>query len=87
MASLHVLEHPLIQHKLGILRDKETGVKEFRELVGEIAQLMCYEATRNLPLREVEIETPIGKATVQQLSGKKLAIVPILFILQTTDYL
>ncbi len=78
MASLHVLEHPLIQHKLGILRDKETGVKEFRELVGEIAQLMCYEATRNLPLREVEIETPIGKATVQQLSGKKLAIVPIL---------
>ncbi len=78
MASLHVLEHPLIQHKLGILRNKDTGVKEFRELVGEIAQLMCYEATRNLPLRDVEIETPIGKATVQELSGKKLAIVPIL---------
>ena len=78
MASLHVLEHPLIQHKLSLLRNKDTGVKEFRELVGEIAQLMCYEATRNLPLREVEIETPIGKATVQELAGKKLAIVPIL---------
>ena len=78
MASLHVLEHPLIQHKLSLLRNKETGVKEFRELVGEIAQLMCYEATRNLPTQEVEIETPIGKATVRELSGKKLAIVPIL---------
>ena len=78
MGSLHVLEHPLIQHKLALLRNKETGVKEFRELVGEIAQLMCYEATRNLPTQEVEIETPIGKATVRELSGKKLAIVPIL---------
>ena len=78
MGSLHVLEHPLIQHKLALLRNKETGVKEFRELVGEIAQLMCYEATRNLPTKEVEIETPIGKATVQELAGKKLAIVPIL---------
>ena len=78
MASLHVLEHPLIQHKLSLLRDKRTGVKEFRELVGEIAQLMCYEATRNLPLREVEIETPVSKAVVRQLAGKKLAIVPIL---------
>ena len=78
MGSLHVLEHPLIQHKLALLRNKETGVKEFRELVGEIAQLMCYEATRNLPTQEVEIETPIGKATVHELSGKKLAIVPIL---------
>ena len=78
MGSLHVLEHPLIQHKLALLRNKETGVKEFRELVGEIAQLMCYEATRNLPTQEVEIETPIGKATVQELAGKKLAIVPIL---------
>ena len=78
MASLHVLEHPLIQHKLSLLRNKDTGVKEFRELVGEIAQLMCYEATRNLPTKEVEIETPIGKATVQELAGKKLAIVPIL---------
>ena len=78
MGSLHVLEHPLIQHELALLRNKETGVKEFRELVGEIAQLMCYEATRNLPTQEVEIETPIGKATVRELSGKKLAIVPIL---------
>ena len=78
MGSLHVLEHPLIQHKLALLRNKETGVKEFRELVGEIAQLMCYEATRNLPTQEVEIETPIGMATVRELSGKKLAIVPIL---------
>ena len=78
MASLHVLDHPLIQHKLGVLRDKNTGVKEFRELVGEIAQLMCYEATRNLPTKDVEIETPVSKAVVKQLAGKKLAIVPIL---------
>ena len=78
MGSLHVLEHPLIQHKLSILRNKDTGVKEFRELVGEIAALMCYEATRNLPTKEVEVETPIGTATVRTLAGKKLAIVPIL---------
>ena len=78
MGSLHVLEHPLLQHKLALLRDKNTGVKEFRELVGEIAQLMCCEATRNLPTEEVEIETPVAKATVRMLSGKKLAIVPIL---------
>ena len=78
MGSLHVLEHPLIQHKLALLRDKNTGVKEFRELVGEIAQLMCYEATRNLPTEEVEIDSPVSKATVRMLSGKKLAIVPIL---------
>ena len=78
MGSLHVLEHPLIQHKLYHLRNKNTGVKEFRELVGEIAALMCYEATRNLPTKEVEVETPIGRATVRSLAGKKLAIVPIL---------
>ncbi len=78
MGSLHVLDHPLIQHKLYHLRNKDTGVKEFRELVGEIAALMCYEATRNLPTAEVEVETPIGKATVRHLAGKKLAIVPIL---------
>ena len=78
MGSLHVLEHPLLQHKLALLRNKDTGVKEFRELVGEIAQLMCYEATRNLPTEEVEIETPVSTATVRMLSGKKLAIVPIL---------
>ena len=78
MSELHVFDHPLIQHKLSILRDKNTSVKEFRELVGEIAMLMCYEATRDLPLEEVEIETPVAKATVKRLAGKKLAIVPIL---------
>lgn len=78
MGTVHVLEHPLIQHKLAILRSKDTGVKEFRELVGEIAGLMCYEATRNLPTEEVEIETPMAKAKVRMLSGKKLAIVPVL---------
>ena len=78
MGSLHVLEHPLLQHKLSILRDKNTGVKEFREIVGEISALMCYEATRNLPTEEVEIETPIAKTTTKVLAGKKLAIVPIL---------
>lgn len=78
MSSVHVLDHPLIQHKLAILRNKDTGVKEFRELVGEIAGLMCYEATRNLPTEEVEIDTPIAKARVRVLAGKKLAIVPVL---------
>lgn len=78
MGSLHVLDHPLLQHKLSILRDKNTGVKEFREVVGEMAALMCYEATRNLPTQEVEIETPMAKTTVRVLAGKKMAIVPIL---------
>ena len=78
MGELHVLNHPLIQHKLSILRDKDTGVKEFREIVGELAALMCYEATRNLPTEEIEIETPISTAKARVLSGKKLAIVPIL---------
>ncbi len=78
MGKVQVLDHPLLQHKLSILRDKNTGVKEFREAVGEIAALMCYEATRNLHTKEVEIETPIAKAKVRVLSGKKLAIVPIL---------
>ena len=68
----------MIQHKLSILRDKETSVKEFRELVSEIAGLMCFEATRDMPTEEVEIETPVAKAKVRMLSGKKLAIVPIL---------
>ena len=76
--AVHVLEHPLIQHKLAILRNKNTGVKEFRELVGEIAGLMCYEATRNLPTTEVEVETPVAMAKCRMLSGKKLAIVPVL---------
>ncbi len=78
MATVHVLDHPLIQHKLAILRDKSTGVKEFRELVSEIAGLMCYEATRNLPTVEVDVETPMMTAKCRMLSGKKLAIVPIL---------
>lgn len=76
--NVHVLEHPLVQHKVSMLRDKNTGVKDFRQIVSEIAGLMCYEATRNLPLEEVEIETPICKAKVNMLAGKKLAIVPIL---------
>ena len=78
MGTLHVLDHPLLQHKLSIPRDKNTGVKEFREIVGEIAALMCYEATRNLPTEEREVETPIAMAKVRVLAGKKLAIVPIL---------
>ena len=78
MGTVHVLDHPLIQHKLAILRDKRTGVKEFREIVGEIAALMCYEATRNLPTEEVEVETPVAVAKVRVLAGKKLAIVPVL---------
>ena len=78
MAEVHVLDHPLIQHKLAILRSKDTPVKEFRELVGEIAGLMCYEATRKLPLVEVEVQTPVAPAKCHMLSGKKLAIVPVL---------
>ena len=78
MGKVQILEHPLLQHKLSILRDKNTGVKEFREAVGEIAALMCYEATRNLPTKENEIETPVATAKVKVLAGKKLAIVPIL---------
>ena len=78
MGTVHVLEHPLIQHKLAILRNEETGVKEFRELVSEIAGLMCYEATRNLPTEEVEVQTPVAVAKCRMLAGKKLAIVPIL---------
>ena len=78
MSKVYVFDHPLIQHKLSILRDKETSVKEFRELVGEIAQLMCYEATRDLPLEDVDVETPMGTAHCKRISGKKLAVVPIL---------
>ena len=78
MANVHVLDHPLIHHKLAILRSKNTSVKEFRELVNEISGLMCYEATRNLPTVEVEVETPVATAKCRMLSGKKLAIVPIL---------
>ena len=78
MANVYVLDHPLIQHKLAILRSKDTPVKEFRELVGEIAGLMCYEATRNLPTKEVSVETPITTATCRMLAGKKMVIVSIL---------
>lgn len=78
MGNLHVLDHPLLQHKLSILRDEKTGVKDFRQVVSEIATLMCYEATRDLPLEEVEIQTPIAKARVKVIAGKKMAIVPIL---------
>ena len=78
MATVHVLDHPLIQHKLAILRDKNTGTQQFRNLVNEIAGLMCYEATRNLPTEEVEVETPMMVAKCRMLAGKKLAIVPIL---------
>lgn len=78
MEMVHVLDHPLLQHKLSVLRDKNTGDKDFREIVSEIAVLMCYEATRDLPLQEVEIETPVAKTTARQIAGKKMAIVPIL---------
>ena len=78
MSTVHVLDHPLIQHKLAVLRNKNTSVKEFRELVNEISGLMCYEATRNLPTVEVEVETPVAMAKCRMLAGKKLAIVPIL---------
>ncbi len=78
MAEVHVLDHPLIQHKLAILRSKDTSVKEFRELISEISGLMCYEATRHLPTEEVMVETPIAPAKCRILSGKKLAIVPVL---------
>jgi len=78
MAAVHVLDHPLIQHKLAILRNEDTGVKEFRELISEIAGLMCYEATRNLPTEEVEVQTPVAVAKCKMLAGKKLAIIPIL---------
>ncbi|MEG2001012.1 MAG: uracil phosphoribosyltransferase [Evtepia sp.] len=75
---VHILDHPLLQHKVTILRDKATGVKEFREVVSEISTLMCYEATRDLPMEEIEIETPITVTKSKSITGKKLAIVPIL---------
>ena len=78
MSNVHVMDHPLIQHKIGIIRREETGSKDFRMMIGEIAMLMCYEATRELKLTDVEIETPICTATVKELRGKKLAVVPIL---------
>ena len=78
MSTVHVFNHPLIQHKLSIMRDKSTGPKEFRELLNEIAMLMGFEVTRDLPLEEVEVETPICVTKTNKIAGKKLAIVPIL---------
>ena len=78
MAKVVVMDHPLIQHKIGLIRRTDTGTKDFRQTIGEIAMLICYEATRDLKLSDVEIETPICKATVKELKGKKMAIVPIL---------
>ena len=78
MGTVHIIDHPLITHKLSIMRNKKTGSKDFRELLGEIAMLMGYELTRDLPLEDVTIETPITKMKAKMISGKKLAIVPIL---------
>ena len=78
MSKVTVIDHPLVQHKLALLRDKETGTKAFRELVSELAMLMGYEVTRDLPLQEVEVETPITKASFKMLANEKLAVVPIL---------
>ena len=78
MSRVIVLDHPLIQHKVGIIRRIETGTRDFRALISEIAKLMCFEATRDLKMKDVEIETPICDTTVKELAGKKLAIVPIL---------
>ena len=78
MSKVMIMDHPLIQHTIGFLRRKETGTHEFRDMISEIAMLICYEATRELQLEDVEIETPICKTTVKELSGKKLCVVPIL---------
>ena len=78
MGEVHVMDHPLIEHKISYIRSKDIGTKEFREVIGEIAQLMCYEATRDLKMKEVEIETPVARTAGRVLDGKKLAIVPIL---------
>jgi len=78
MGNLYVFDHPLIQHKLSYIRDKNTGTKEFRELVDEVAMLMAYEITRNMPLEEIEVETPVTKCKSKVISGKKVGLVPIL---------
>ena len=78
MSKVMIFDHPLIQHKLSILRDERTSVKEFRELISEIAQLMCYEATRDLPLEDIDVKTPVDMAKCRRIAGKKLAVVPIL---------
>ena len=76
--KVHLIDHPLIQHKIGVIRRTDTGTKDFRQTIGEIAMLICYEATRDLQLKDVEIETPICKTTVKELKGRKLCVVPIL---------
>ena len=78
MGKFQVLDHPLIQHKLSIIRDKSCGTREFRQCVNEIAELMVYEVSRDMPLEDVEVETPITKATTKRLAGKKVVVVPIL---------
>jgi len=78
MSNLYIFDHPLIQHKLTILRDKNTGTKQFRELVDELSMLMGFEITRHLPVREVEVETPVAKAKTKVLAGKKIGLIPIL---------
>ena len=78
MNNVHVCDHPLVQHKISLLRDKNTGSKEFRELVSEISMFICYEATRDLPLKEVKIETPLALANAKIISGRKVAFVPIM---------
>lgn len=78
MAKVTIMEHPLIKHKIGIIRETQTGTRDFREMISEIAMLECYEATRDLKLEDVEIDTPITRTTVKRLAGKKLAIIPIL---------
>ena len=78
MSTTYIMDHPLIQHKIGIMRSKDTSTKEFRSLVTEVAMLIYYEASRNLPLADKEIETPITKTTVKEIAGKKLCVVPIL---------
>ena len=78
MSVVEIVDHPLIQHKISLLRDRNTGTKEFRDLVSEIAMLLCYEATRDLPTEEVEVETPVALAHTKVLAGRKLALVPIL---------
>lgn len=78
MGKFQVLDHPLIQHKLSIIRDKNCGTREFRQCVNEIAELMVYEVSRDMPLEDVEVETPITKATTKRLAGKKVVVVPIL---------
>lgn len=78
MSKVYVMDHPLIQHKVGIIRREEVGSKDFRQMISEIAMLMCYESTRNLKLQDVTIQTPICETVVKELAGKKLAVVPIL---------